>query len=134
MKKNLKIKERETERSIPITCESRHIRMDMLLLSDGDAQPVTEVLFVFRKLNESLTMGDIDAGIMETDVPDADIFPFLMKLGNFLKPVRQTGVDDLYFYELVNLQVFRQVSEQLNAFIEERRLHSFGEEDLFDYV
>lgn len=106
----------------------------MLVLSDGDAQPVTEVLFVFRKLNESLTMGDIDAGIIETDVPDADIFPFLMKLGNFLKPVRQTGVDDLYFYKLVNLQVFRQVSEQLNAFIEERRLHSFGEEDLFDYV
>lgn len=134
MKKNLKITERGTERSIPITCERRHIRTDMLLLSDGDAQPVTEVLFVFRKLNESLTMGDIDAGIMETDVPDTDIFPFLMKLGNFLKPVRQTGVDDLYFYELVNLQVFRQVSEQLNAFIEERRLHSFGEEDLFDYV
>lgn len=134
MKKNLKITEKGREHSIPITCESHHIRTDVLVLSDGDAQPVTEVLFVFRKLNESLTMGDIDAGIMETDVPDADIFPFLMKLGNFLKPVRQTGVDDLYFYELVNLQVFRQVSEQLNAFIEERRLHSFGEEDLFDYV
>lgn len=98
MKKNLKITERRTERSIPITCESRHIRTDVLVLSDGDAQPVTEVLFVFRKLNESLAMGDIYAGIMETDVPDADIFPFLMKLGNFLKPVRQTGVEDLYFY------------------------------------
>lgn len=134
MKKNLKITERGTERSIPITCESRPIRTDVLVLSDGDAQPVTEVLFVFRKLNESLTMGDIDAGIMETDVPDADIFSFLMKLGNFLKPVRQTGVEDLYFYELVNLQVFRQVSEQLHALIEERRLHAFGEEDLFGYI
>lgn len=134
MKENLKIIEKGAERSIPIICESRHIRTDMLILSDGNAHPVNEVWFVFQKLKESLAMGDIDAGIMETDVPDADIFPFLMQLGNFLKPVRQTGVEELYFYELVNLPVFHQVYEQLKAFIEKRNLQAFSAEDLFGYL
>lgn len=134
MKENLKITEKGAERSIPITCESRHIRTDMLILSDGDAQPVTDIMFVFQKLNESLAMGDMDAGLMETDVPNADLFPFLMKLGNFLKPVRQTEVEELYFYKLVNLQVFRQVYEQLKVFLEKRKLQSFTAEDLFGYL
>lgn len=134
MKTSIKLTENKITRQIPFCCESQNVRTDMLVLSDDCAMPLLDVLFALRKLNESVQMEDYYPGILESDVPDPAVFPFLIRLGNFLKPVKQAGEEDLYFYEITNMTRYLEVSAQLQEFDKKRKEQALKSEDLEDFL
>lgn len=134
MKTSIQITENKTTRQIPLCCESQMVRTDMLVLSDGCVMPLLDVVFALRKLNESVQMEDYDPGILESDVPDPAVFPFLMQLGNFLTPVKQAGGEELYYYVITNMNRYLEVAAQVQKLDKKRKEQALKADDLEDIL